>query len=198
MKMMLRPYKAMDGKVVASWIKDERALRLWSSDRFGDYPVTAEDINYKYFECNGDCEEEDNFYPVTAVWDGQVVGHMILRFTDSETIRFGFVIVDILTDRAEIVDIGVSIMRVIIVVVLFQVQQVVYMGCLRGAGDTKYTAIAAIISVTIIRTLFSYVFGYSLGLGINGVWVGIFADQLSRYIFGSVRFKAGKWTSIKI
>lgn len=94
MKMMLRPYKAMDGKVVASWIKDERTLRLWSSDRFGDYPVTAEDINYKYLECNGDCEEEDNFYPVTAVCDGQVVGHMILRFTDSETIRFGFVIVD--------------------------------------------------------------------------------------------------------
>ncbi len=97
-----------------------------------------------------------------------------------------------------IVEIGVGITRIIIFVVVFQISQVIYMGCLRGAGDTKYTAIAAIISVTIIRTLFSYVFGYSLGLGINGVWVGIFADQLSRYIFGSIRFKAGKWTSIKI
>lgn len=98
----------------------------------------------------------------------------------------------------EIVDIGVSIMRVIIVVVLFQVQQVVYMGCLRGAGDTLYTAVASTISVTIIRTLVSYLGGYTFALGIIGIWLGIVADQVSRYTFGAVRFKQGKWVNIKI
>ena len=44
-------------------------------------------------------------------------------------------------DEAEIVDIGVGIMRLVIVIVLFQIRQVVYMGCLRGAGDTMFTAI---------------------------------------------------------
>ena len=92
--MKLRPYKAIDGNTIAGWIRDERTLRMWSSDRFGDYPVTAEDINYKYLECNGDCAEPDNFYPVMAIKDGKPVGHLILRYTDSETIRFGFVIVD--------------------------------------------------------------------------------------------------------
>ena len=101
-------------------------------------------------------------------------------------------------EEAEIVKIGVDITRIIIIVVIFQVSQVIYMGCLRGAGDTGYTALASIISVTVIRTAFSYMFGYVLGFGINGVWMGILADQVSRFIFGSVRFKQGKWTKIKI
>ena len=64
-----------------------------------------------------------------------------------------------------IVAIGVSIMRVIIFVVAFQISQVVYMGCLRGAGDTFYTAVASTISVTFIRTIGSYLGGYIFGLG---------------------------------
>lgn len=101
-------------------------------------------------------------------------------------------------DEAETVAIGVSIMRVIIFVVILQIAQVIYMGCLRGAGDTLYTAIASTISVTVMRTLGSLVFGYALGLGIVGIWLGVVADQLSRFIFASVRFRQGKWTEIKI
>lgn len=101
-------------------------------------------------------------------------------------------------DEPEIVAIGVNITRIIIAVVIFQISQVIYMGCLRGAGDTGYTALASIVSVTVIRTVFSYVCGYALGFGINGVWMGILADQVSRFIFGSVRFKQGRWTSIRI
>ena len=101
-------------------------------------------------------------------------------------------------EEEEIVKIGVDITRIIMVVVIFQVSQVVYMGCLRGAGDTGFTALASIISVTVIRTAFSYICGYALGLGINGVWMGILADQVSRFIFGSIRFRQGKWTKIKI
>lgn len=98
----------------------------------------------------------------------------------------------------EIVEIGVKIMHVIIFVVIFQISQVIYMGCLRGAGDTLYTAIASTTSVTLIRTLGSYVCGYVLGGGIVGIWLGILFDQMSRYLFASIRFKAGKWTKIKI
>ena len=100
--------------------------------------------------------------------------------------------------EAHIVEIGVSIMHVIIFVVLFQVIQVVYMGCLRGAGDTFYTALASTISVTIVRTVVSYLFGYMLGFGIVGIWLGVLADQISRFLFSSIRFTQGKWVKIKI
>lgn len=100
--------------------------------------------------------------------------------------------------ESNIVSIGISIMHIIIFVVLFQIRQVIYMGCLRGAGDTLYTAIASTISVTVIRTVVSYLFCYTLGFGISGIWVGVLGDQLSRYVFAAVRFKAGKWVEIKI
>ena len=44
-------------------------------------------------------------------------------------------------EEAEIIATGVQIMRIIIFVVLLQIAQVIYMGCLRGAGDTLYTCL---------------------------------------------------------
>lgn len=94
--LRLRPYKPCDAKTIVSWIKDEIAFRKWCSDRFEKYPILAEDINVKYFNHNGDCVEEDNFYPLTTFDETGIIGHLILRFTDEQkkTIRFGFVIVD--------------------------------------------------------------------------------------------------------
>ena len=97
-----------------------------------------------------------------------------------------------------IIGYGVSIMRMIIFICLFQVSQVIYMGCLRGAGDTAYTAMASTISVTLVRTAGSYIFGIFLGFGILGIWVGVLADQMSRFLFGWLRFKKGEWVNIKI
>lgn len=101
-------------------------------------------------------------------------------------------------EEKEIIDIGIQIMYIIIAVVLFQIRQVIHMGCLRGAGDTLYTALASTVSVTIIRTGFSYLCGYTLGLGIAGIWMGVVADQISRYLFAAIRFRAGKWVKIRI
>ncbi len=98
----------------------------------------------------------------------------------------------------QIVEIGTGITRVIIFIVILQISQVIYMGCLRGAGDTLYTAIASTISVTLIRTLVSWLGCYVLGWGIIGIWLGVVADQLSRFLFASIRFRMGKWTQIKI
>ena len=97
-----------------------------------------------------------------------------------------------------IVQIGVDIMHVIVFVVIFQIIQVIYMGCLRGAGDTLYTAVASTISVTLVRTAVSYFFGYVLNWGIIGIWLGVLGDQLSRFLFASTRFRTGQWTKINI
>lgn len=98
----------------------------------------------------------------------------------------------------EIINIGVSIMRLMVLVVVLQIAQVIYMGCLRGAGDVIFTMAASTFSVTLVRTLASYVMGYVFGLGLLGVWMGVMADQLSRFILTTWRFKSGKWTSVKI
>ena len=94
--MRLRPYKPCDAAVILSWVKDEDTFRKWVTDRYPHYPITAEEMNEKYFRFKGDCTEPDNFYPMTAFDERGLVGHLILRFTDAEktVLRFGFVIVD--------------------------------------------------------------------------------------------------------
>ena len=101
-------------------------------------------------------------------------------------------------EEQDIIDIGVKIMFVAALVVMLQISQVIYMGCLRGAGDTLYTAMASTISVSLVRTAVSYIGGFLLSGGVVGIWMGIVADQVSRLIFGATRFKKGKWTEIKI
>lgn len=100
--------------------------------------------------------------------------------------------------KEEVVILGVSIMYTIIITVLFQIRQIVYTGSLRGAGDTFYTAVSAAVSVTVIRTVFSYLFAYVFGWGIVGVWMGVVADQMTRFILCGIRFKKGAWVNIKI
>ena len=101
-------------------------------------------------------------------------------------------------EEEAIVALGVSIMRVIGLIVVLQISQVIYMGCLRGAGDTLFTAIVSTISVTIMRTAGSYFFCYVMGWGIVGIWMGVVADQVTRLVLASARFKQGKWINIKI
>ena len=98
----------------------------------------------------------------------------------------------------DIIALGVKITKLLSIIVLMQVAQVIYMGCLRGAGDVRFTTKASIISITIIRPLSSYLFGFILNFGLVGIWLGVICDQFSRLCFTTWRFKSGKWTNIRI
>lgn len=111
---------------------------------------------------------------------------------------FGRTLYGLFFREEEIITIGVGIARTITVIVLFQICQVIFTGCLRGAGDVVYTLVSSCICVTFIRTIVSYVCCYVLDLGIYGIWMGIIADQFFRLVFSSLRFVSGKWTKIKI
>ncbi len=93
----------------------------------------------------------------------------------------------------EIIEIGVMIMRFMILIVLCQIPQVIFMGSLRGAGDIRFTTITCTLSIAIFRPLVSYLTAYVLGLEIVGIWIGVFADQFLRLIFTALRFRSGKW-----
>lgn len=94
--LRLRPYKNCDAKTIISWCKDEYTFRKWTGVQYESFPISEADMNKKYVDFNGDCAEEDNFYPMTACDDSGVVGHLILRYVngDKSVIWLGFVIVD--------------------------------------------------------------------------------------------------------
>ena len=87
-QMQLRAFNPDDAETILSWCKDKHAFRLWSADRYKDFPAQPEEMLEQY---NG-----NNMYPLTAVVDNLVIGHILLRYPseDNTVIRFGFVIVD--------------------------------------------------------------------------------------------------------
>ena len=98
----------------------------------------------------------------------------------------------------EAVSYGVMITHRLVIVIIIQISQVVYLGSLRGAGDARYVMVALVISVTVVRAGSGILFCELLHMGLPGLWLSIIADQVSRYIFTSVRFKRGKWTELQI
>jgi RimJ/RimL family protein N-acetyltransferase len=87
--MTLRPFTIHDAPIILSWIKDKTAFRKWSADRYPTFPPKPEDMLAQY--------DSDVIFPFIAVDDdGEVVGHIMLRYPDSSktVIRLGFVIID--------------------------------------------------------------------------------------------------------
>jgi len=111
---------------------------------------------------------------------------------------FGRYIFLLYTDEQVILDYGVIIMRILSILLFFQIEQVVQFGCLRGAGDTKFTAMVSLISVTIIRPGLSWVLCYPVDMGLIGAWLGTFCDQAVRFLMSFVRFRKGRWTQLKL
>lgn len=101
-------------------------------------------------------------------------------------------------EEQAVLDYSMMIMSLLAVIVFLQIAQVIYSGCLRGAGDTKYTAFVSLISVAIIRPLFGWLFCEPLGLGLTGAWIGLTLDQFARFVLTGIRFKSGRWTEIRI
>ena len=111
---------------------------------------------------------------------------------------FGKSLFLLFSNEQVILDYGATIMRVLSVMLFFQILQVVQFGCLRGAGDTRFTAMVSLISVTCIRPGISWLLCYPLGLGLIGAWLGTFCDQCVRFLMSFVRFRKGQWTKLKL
>lgn len=88
MNTYLRAFDSKDADTILSWCKDKHAFRLWSADRYKDFPASADDMMKQY--------EGNNLFPLTMVENQDIVGHILLRHpsADKSVIRFGFVIVD--------------------------------------------------------------------------------------------------------
>lgn len=104
----------------------------------------------------------------------------------------------IFSSDADILFYGSIIMKIIAAAVILQIAQVINLGCLRGAGDTGYTAVVSLISVAIIRPFSGWLLVYPLHLGLIGAWLGLLLDQFMRFLLTWLRFRSGKWQKIEI
>lgn len=110
----------------------------------------------------------------------------------------GEMIFTLFSDETVILKYGSMIMDMIAVIVFMQITQVIYSGCLRGGGDTKFVALVSLVSVAFFRPYSGWLFCYPLGMGLTGAWIGLAIDQFCRLAMTFFRFKSGKWTMHKI
>jgi len=111
---------------------------------------------------------------------------------------FGRELISLFSHEPEILDTGGKILLIAGVVCLGQASQMIYMGSLRGAGDTMYIAVVSMVSIMLIRPLLAYTLAYTLGFGLLGAWCSFLLDQLTRLVTTYHRFSSGRWASIKL
>lgn len=110
---------------------------------------------------------------------------------------FGGSIVNLYNSDAQIVEMGGRIMLFVAFLQPFQSSQFIIAGGLRGAGDTKATAIITFITVLLVRPLTAILL-ISLNFGLYGAWLALAADQILRSGLVLFRYNSGKWKTIKL
>ena len=111
---------------------------------------------------------------------------------------FGGNIVGWFSDDPSIISVGIQLMAMLAFICPFQISQVIFSGCLRGAGDTRYMAVVSMFSVALLRPILTYILVYPVAMGVLGAWIAILVDQIMRFGFSAVRFYSQKWCKVKL
>lgn len=110
---------------------------------------------------------------------------------------FGGWIVSLYNSDPSIIDMGGRIMLFVAFLQPFQSSQFIIAGGLRGAGDTKVTAMITFITVLLVRPGVAILLVH-LGLGLYGAWLALACDQILRSALVLNRYNSGKWKLLKL
>ena len=110
---------------------------------------------------------------------------------------FGKSIVGLYNSDPAIIEMGGKIMLFVAFLQPFQSSQFIIAGSLRGAGDTKATAMFTFITVLLVRPIVAIV-AVNLGFDLYGAWFAMACDQLLRSALVLGRYQSGKWKTIKL
>jgi putative MATE family efflux protein len=115
---------------------------------------------------------------------------IILAFT---FFFFGKNIVDLYSDDPGVIIQGAEILKLVALIQPFQSSQFILAGALRGAGDTRATAVISFITILLLRPGIAILTIRILDFGLKGAWYALVADQLIRSLLVLIRYNSGKW-----
>lgn len=111
---------------------------------------------------------------------------------------WGKPIVALYSNEAEVIEFGARILMFLALTLPFQASQFILAGALRGAGDTKATAIVIFVTTLIVRPLLAILTINYLHWGLYGAWIALVIDQLLRSLLIWIRYHSGKWKTLKL
>lgn len=123
----------------------------------------------------------------------QRIGMMVSLIIAVILFFFGGNVVALYNDDPQIIETGSQIMKMMALIQPFQSSQFIIAGALRGAGDTKATAVITFLTVLLVRPAFAIFSIQVLNWGLYGAWVAMVLDQLLRTAFVFARFNSGRW-----
>ena len=127
----------------------------------------------------------------------RTVGFLFSLILAAIFVLFGGNIVGLYNSNPEIIRIGGHIMLIVAFLQPFQSSQFIVAGGLRGAGDTRTTAMITFVTVLLVRPVFAIIL-IRMGLGLYGAWYALAADQLLRSALVLARYQSGKWKTIRL
>lgn len=107
-------------------------------------------------------------------------------------------IVSLYSSEPEVIEQGTRILMFLALIQPFQATQFILAGVLRGAGDTKTTAVVIFVTTLIVRPLLAMLTVYELHWGLYGAWIALVADQLLRTLLIWMRYRGGQWQLMKL
>jgi Na+-driven multidrug efflux pump len=131
-------------------------------------------------------------------WEAVKLGMMAMGALGVLFILVPAPIMSIYTDDLEVIQVGVTILRILGIAQIFNAIGTVLSPALIGAGDMRF-----ILGVEIGNTCFLYLplawlLGVHLGFGIIGAWSAEVIYLLLYALMMTIRFRGGSWKEIRI
>ncbi|MCL1796229.1 MAG: MATE family efflux transporter [Clostridia bacterium] len=102
------------------------------------------------------------------------------------------------TDEALIIAMVAQVLTIVSVSNPTSNARFVYNSALRGAGDSRYTAIITFIGILLVRPLVSAVLVYVFHMGLVGIWIALISDAVVCFVFARRRWFTESWATIRV
>jgi putative MATE family efflux protein len=110
----------------------------------------------------------------------------------------GYQLARIYTSDLAVIALAGLVLKIATIITFPQNYLAIVSGCLRGAGDTRWTLISSLIGMVVARVTLAFIFVRFFHWGLVGAWMAAIADQSIRSVLVYQRFKTGKWKKLKI
>jgi MATE family multidrug resistance protein len=107
-------------------------------------------------------------------------------------------IVGFFTNDPQVIAFGTLPLRMVGLIQPLLAASMVYAGGLRGAGDTRWPMIVTGGSIWLVRLPLAYLFALVLDWGLPGAWTALAVDLSLRGLLNFLRFRGGRWKTVKV
>ncbi len=107
-------------------------------------------------------------------------------------------IVGFFTNDPQVIALGTMPLRMVGLIQPLLAASMIFTGGLRGAGDTRWPMIVTGGSIWLVRLPLAYLFALVLDWGLAGAWSALALDLSLRGLLNFLRFRGGRWKTIKV